>query len=173
MKEEWKPIKESCGRYIVSNKGRVASSYNQGKCSKDRDDDVPEGFYLLKQKRENTGYCRVSLFIDGKRHMRSVHRLVMEAFVGPSPKEINHINENKQDNRVTNLEYSTTKANHIHSIARSIERVYVDSGKVAAIYSSLIAAKEDGYNLSNINAVLAGDADIYRGYFWRYHDEFR
>ena len=88
-------------------------------------------------------------------------------------RSVNHVNENKQDNRLVNLEYSTSKANHIHSLARPIERVYTDSGRVAAIYSSFKAAKEDGYNLSNINDVLSGNADTYRGYFWRYHNEFR
>ena len=173
MKEKWKEIEGSCGRYIVSSEGRVASNYGRGKCSKTRDDSVPDGYYLLKLARENTGYSRVNLMLDGKHVVKSVHRLVIEAFVGPSAQEVNHINENKQDNRLVNLEYSTSKANHVHSLARPIERVYVDSGRVAAIYSSFKAAKEDGYNLSNINDVLMGKAETYRGYFWRYHNEFR
>ena len=173
MAEEWRQIQGYGGRYIVSNRGRVASSYNHGKCARNRDADMPDGFYLLKLNRNTAGYDQVSLYADGKRKIRTVHRLVMEAFVGESDKDINHKNEVKTDNRMENLEYVTSSINHVHSVGRPIERFDLESGKVRAIYSSILAAKEDGHSASGILATCAGNSDSYHGFGWRYHDEFR
>jgi hypothetical protein len=55
---------------------------------------------------------------DGRRGRRSVHRIIAEAFI-PNPlglPHINHINLNRQDNRVENLEWCTAKHNIGHSI---------------------------------------------------------
>ena len=54
---------------------------------------------------------------NGQRVMRSVHRLVAEAFIGPCPEglEVNHKNGQKQDNRPENLEYVTTAENLSHA----------------------------------------------------------
>lgn len=173
MKENWKQLPGACGRYIVSDKGRVASNYNRGKCSKRRDDNVPEGYYLLSTRRNPSGYDVVSLKVDGKRMTKTVHRLVMETFVGPSELEVNHKNENKTDNRMTNLEYVTSSANRLYSIARPIERIDPETKRIHAVYASIKAACEDGYNTSGIHAACNGEVATYRGYEWRYHDEFK
>lgn len=173
MREDWRRVPGAEDRYIVSNMGRVASNYGHGKCARIRDDSVPEGYYLLKQSTTNTGYNRVYLKINEKRTVMLVHRLVMEAFVGQSILEVNHVNRNKSDNRITNLEYVSSGANHLHSFSHPVEKIYPDSGKIAAIYSSLKAAKEDGYNGSNVIDACNGTIETYKGYVWRYHDEFR
>lgn len=173
MREDWRRVPGAEDRYIVSNMGRVASNYDHGKCTRQRDDAVPEGYYLMKQSTTATGYKRVYMKFGAKRTAKLVHRLVMEAFVGQSIQEINHINENKLDNRITNLEYVSSGKNHLHSFGHPVERIYPDSGKVAAIYSSLKAAKEDGYNGTSIINACNGDCDRYKGFIWRYHDEFR
>lgn len=173
MTEKWRKIPDTNGRYIVSDKGRVASSYNRGRCSKNRDVDVPDGYYLLKKHRNPSGYDTVSLCVNGKRKIITVHRLVMQVFVGPSAYEVNHINENKTDNRMINLEYVTSSANHIHSLAKPIERIDPETNMVRAIYASITAAQEDGYNTSGIHSACNGDSETYRGYIWRFHNEFR
>ena len=63
------------------------------------------------------GYCYSSLTVDGKPKGFLIHRLVMEAFCGQSPLQVNHKNGNKADNRLENLEYVTAHANRAHAKA--------------------------------------------------------
>ena len=61
----------------------------------------------------DTGYLKVGLWRDGKYYQRLLHRLVLEAFVGPCPdgKEGAHLNGVKADCRLDNLEWKTKKGN--------------------------------------------------------------
>lgn len=63
------------------------------------------------------GYLKVMLLLDAKAFSRSIHQLVMEAFVGPRPEgyDINHKNGVKTDNRIENLEYCTKSQNTQHA----------------------------------------------------------
>ena len=62
---------------------------------------------------KNTGYAQIDLWKNGKSRTFLVQRLVLEAFVGPMPpgKECSHINGNRLDNRLENLEYDTPQGN--------------------------------------------------------------
>lgn len=67
----------------------------------------------LATEETSKGYLRVPLFKDGKRKWHKVHRLVANAFI-PNPydkPQINHIDGNKQNNSITNLEWVTDKEN--------------------------------------------------------------
>ena len=125
MSEEWRDIKGYEGLYQVSNYGRVRSvarivtwKNNQIKSYKSR---------IMKIRQKN-GYCTVSLYKNFNSKDIRVHRLVGEAFI-PNPDNlpfINHIDENKQNNRVENLEWCTRQynnnygsRNHKISVARS------------------------------------------------------
>ena len=62
-------------------------------------------------------YLRVALYRDRKRHFKSLHRLVAEAFI-PNPNDlpqINHIDGNKQNNNVNNLEWCDNSYNQLHA----------------------------------------------------------
>ena len=96
MIEEWKDT-EYIG-YKVSNLGRIKNK---------------QGKILKTQIRK--GYCDVGLHIQGQRQPKivKVHRLVAKAFI-PNPNNyplVNHKDENKQNNRVDNLEWCTQKYN--------------------------------------------------------------
>ena len=67
----------------------------------------------LKQTINKYGYCKVTLQKDKYKKMYSVHRLVAEAFISNYNKlpQINHIDGNKQNNHVANLEWCTAKHN--------------------------------------------------------------
>lgn len=67
----------------------------------------------LKQTINKNGYCKVTLQKDKNKKMFSVHRLVANAFIPNcyNLPQVNHINGNKQDNRVENLEWVTAKEN--------------------------------------------------------------
>ncbi len=62
-------------------------------------------------------YYAVGMYIDRKRHYKTVHSLVAAAFIGPRPKgyEVNHKNGVTTDNRIENLEYVTMAQNHAHA----------------------------------------------------------
>lgn len=90
--ELWRDIKGYEGLYQVSNLGRVRSML-YGKVR------------ILKPEKTRWGYLRVNLYKNGKNIHYSIHKLVWETFNGsvPDDYEINHINEDKTDNRLENL----------------------------------------------------------------------
>lgn len=98
MREQWKPIQDHPG-YEVSSLGNVRNAQT-GK--------------VLKQFPNRAGYMRLQL---GDRKNYGVHILVAQAFI-PNPEnkpEVNHKRGKKQDNRASQLEWSTKKENIIHS----------------------------------------------------------
>lgn len=101
--EEWREVFD--GDYAVSNLGRVKrlTGYSAG-C-------------FLKPETTNAGYRRVVCCVNNKRLKRSVHALVAMAFIGERPDglQINHIDGDKKNNRVANLEYVTMSENMRHS----------------------------------------------------------
>ena len=73
----------------------------------------PSPYHLLKPKRQRNGYLKVRI---GSKEMR-VHRLVALAFI-PNPMnkpDVNHIDGNKENNRVENLEWVTKSENMKHA----------------------------------------------------------
>jgi HNH endonuclease len=78
-----------------------------------------DGRWLFKRKprKRKDGYLGFSIFVDSIQKSFLVHRLIAIAFI-PNPenlKEINHINGDKSDNRVENLEWTTRSKNIKHS----------------------------------------------------------
>lgn len=100
-KEIWKAIPGFEG-YEASDLGRIRSlNYRRS------------GKMKVLKAGFNRGYCWVRLSKDGKQKYFLVHRLVWISFRGPIPKglQINHLNEDKSDNRLSNLEMVTAKQN--------------------------------------------------------------
>ena len=99
--EYWTDVEGYEGIYQVSNLGNVKSL----KSNK-----------LLSPYNSSNGYKLVSLSNNGKRSIKRVHRLVMEAFKGESNLSVDHINGIKADNNLCNLRYLSNDENT--SIAR-------------------------------------------------------
>lgn len=172
-KEIWKRIEWSPD-YEVSNYGRV-KSYKRDK----------ENGRLMKLTPSKKGYIIIQLpnIYTEKRKITGVHRLVAEAFI-PNPKnksDVNHRDENKSNNHVSNLEWMTHKENCNYgtsiersSLARknrpnsSIWRKVrcIETGK---IYSSLKEAKEKT-GINNISAVCRGCLKTAGKLHWEYVD---
>lgn len=113
MEEIWKDIKGYEGKYQISNLGNVRSLYDQNQFKKN------SRIKILKLGERN-GYSVINLqnkIKPKERKSYQVHRLVAEAFI-PNPENkpiINHIDENKKNNIITNLEWCTQKENVLHS----------------------------------------------------------
>lgn len=77
---------------------------------------ISNGMFILRQRKSNAGYARVGLRLNGKTKEMLVHRLVAQCFIeNPKNKPIvNHLDTNKQNNAVENLEWCTYKENSAH-----------------------------------------------------------
>lgn len=114
MQEIWKDVPGWVGFYQVSNSGRVRSLpriiiwVDKG-IRRPR----PLKGKILKQQISTKGYRKVSLTKPGKRTQPLVHDLVLTAFRGPKPKELQacHNDGDKANNRPDNLRYDTCQAN--------------------------------------------------------------
>lgn len=123
MEEIWKSVVGFESRYEVSNLGRVRSLPHETLISRKVGKPYvlkKRGCDVIPQPRQH-GYMSVWLYGNGGNNGRSgkqysVHRIVVEAFI-PNPNgyaEVNHINEDKTDNRACNLEWCTYKENSNH-----------------------------------------------------------
>lgn len=108
MNEEWRVI-PGFDMYEVSDQGRVRS-WKRGGRGGHLWRAQPK---LLKPGVGTHGYRLVVLRKDGKDHTRTVHKLVLLAFVGPAPDglECRHLNGNEHDNRLANLRWGTRQEN--------------------------------------------------------------
>ena len=113
--EIWKDIPNYEGYYLVSNFGNIKSiGYGEER--------------YLRLYLNQYGYYRVNLYKDKIRTTKTVHQLVAEAFLGHSAcgmkLVINHINFDRKDNRVANLEIVTPRENgnkkHIKSTSKYV-----------------------------------------------------
>ena len=156
LNEEWCDIKDYEGLYQVSNYGRI-KSFRANKGNK----------INISRLRTNGKYYIVDLCMKSKINRYYIHRLVAQAFIpNPENKEtVNHINCNKLDNRLFNLEWNTRKENQQHALKNNcISRVkfyklsydflykeYVINKKSA----NLIAKESNGeYSTSTIQETL-------------------
>ena len=112
--EIWKDIEGYEGRYQISNLGRVKSLSRTidvgGKFKRFQ----PER--ILKPSKGVKGYLLVELYKNNCSKMKRVHRLVAESFI-PNPKKllsVNHIDENKENNTMENLEWCTDRYNNLY-----------------------------------------------------------
>ena len=152
MKEIWKSIEFVCGEYQVSNFGRVRNTNHRGS-GKTRMRTLTLG---------NNGYLYVGFDVKGRLKNYLVHRLVAMVFI-PNPEnkpEVNHIDGDRTNNKVSNLEWVTRSENLIHRsnvlMAKTNDRFElqkvkcVETGEVFTSVSA--AARAFGTKQSQVSA---------------------
>lgn len=180
--EIWLPVVGYEHLYEVSNLGNVKSlgrvvPYSDGRIR------TYTGKLLNpseKGKRENAekGYLEVRLTDDNKISKNYVvHRLVATAFI-PNPENkptVNHIDGNKHNNNVDNLEWATYSENNQHAYDNNLKSDNVKVGKydlnsnLISVYNSIHeAGRENNCNISNIHSVCNGKRRVAGGYIWKY-----
>lgn len=168
--EIWKDVVGFERAYQVSSLGRIKS--------KIRKSVVKEK--ILKPFKNNNGYECVDLW-NNNHKKKLVHRLVAEAFI-PNPEcklFINHIDGDKTNNKVENLEWCTHSENILHSFRvlghRTVKGMVMnnkpvkclDTGEISASASE--AARQKGCSQSNITKVILGERNKAGGLRWSYH----
>ena len=170
MKEIWKDIKGYEGYYQISNMGRVKSLertvWNGRGYRK-----MPEK--ILKPQKNRNGYLQVPLSKEGTEKKYYIHRLVANAFI-PNPQglpEINHLSEDKTDNRAENLEFCTSQYNKEYSQAKAVIAVNKVSGLIMEFNSIMEAERTLGIDKSSIVRCCKGKQKSAVGYTFAYVDQ--
>jgi len=164
MEEIWKDVKGYEGLYKVSNFGRVKS--------------LKYGRERILKTGKGSYYLTVSLYFDNKLKTAKVHRLVAMAFIeNPDNKPfVNHLDEDKYNNNVNNLEWVTHKENmnygtRIDRQAKSksipIKVIYQDN-TFEIWESGKVFARENKFSQSRIVDVLKGRKKTYYGLRFEY-----
>lgn len=117
MKEIWKDIPDYEGLYQVSNLGRIKSLPRNGTIKQER---------ILKQVLDSNGYLIVGLWKNNKSKKMCVHWIIADTFIykGKNDEVINHIDGNKLNNCVNNLERCTQSKNVKEAIRLGLQIPY-------------------------------------------------
>lgn len=174
MCEVWKDIFGYEGLYQVSTLGRVKSLGNR---SNHRNE-------IILKPAVVQGYLKVNLYKNSKGKIWSIHRLVALTFLKNSNNkpEVNHIDGNKKNNCLDNLEWNTKNENQKHCVATGLRRpkksfecklsvqiakVDIKTNKILHVYGSYREAERiTGVAHSNIKKCVKGYFKQMGGYKW-------
>lgn len=162
IKEQWMPITE-WEQYSVSNQGRIKNN-KTGK--------------IRATYKNNSGYESVQLYNNGIMKHFLVHRLVAEHFLSNpnNLSDINHIDENKENNSVENLQWMSHQENCQYG-NRNIKSVKKNSRPIICVetgeefLNAVEVKKKYGFDNSLIHKCCKGQYEKCYGYHWIYKED--
>ena len=167
----WEEIINYKGQYRISSDGQVFSVKRD---------------IIMKPQTDKDGYLYISLCFDGIKQKHKIHRLVAEAFIPNlnNLPEVNHLDFNRQNNNINNLEWSTCKDNIRHSSTKGrysnnygskhwlhkvVQQIDATTNKIIAEYFGTREAERiTSICHSSIGKVCNQKAKLAGGYIWRY-----
>lgn len=178
VKEIWNDISGYENVYAISTNGRIKrlerTISNSGTIG---------GYCTLKEKilkprvnKKRHGYCEISLKLNKQEKRFKVHRLVALTFI-PNPfnlPEVNHIDGNKENNTINNLEWCTSKENKKHGWENGLynsehRKVPIKCNENGICYESVVnASKEIPCDRRGIFRVLKGEKERIKGLSFSY-----
>ena len=165
MTEIWRDIPNYEGLYQVSNLGNVKSLYRLA----NNNHIIHEK--ILKPQRNYNGYLIVNLYKNNKMKPKLIHRLVGKTFID-NPNNfnyINHIDKNKSNNNVNNLEWCTQSYNVIYSKGRKVNQ-YNKNNNFIKTWNSIADVKRTlNIDSSLIVRCCKGKKKSAGGYIWKYN----
>ena len=167
--------------YEISSKGRLRAKKRQVVYEDGRVGNFPER--IMKPMLTKKGYHKYHLSsntVKGYRTAKLEHRLVAEMFI-PNPEnkpQVNHIDGNKLNNDVSNLEWVTNDENHQHKLENDLypsshtpKRIgkFTLEGELLETYgSAYAAAKSMGARQWHVSRVANGQRKSFKGFSWRF-----
>lgn len=155
MAEDVREIPSAPG-YGVSRDGRVFSRRMPGPGSNDRG-----RWKERKTQFDRRGYVRVGLKVGGRLINPPVHRLVLEAFVGPCPEgmEARHLNGRRSDNRVDNLAWGTKVENQADKVAHGTRQEGARNGNSRLTDADVVSIRMEAQS-GRIHEEIARDFGV-------------
>lgn len=165
-------------KYIFNNQETEYSVSTDGLVRKDTKNN-----YILSQSSQQD-YKFVTLQLEGKQKRMRVHRLVAETFI-PNPENkpfVNHIDGNRSNNNVENLEWVTPSENTQHAVAtglmmngrkRAVIQYNLQGEKMMTFESASEAARQTGGSQSKITMCCRRQRETANDYQWRYEDDIQ
>ena len=139
--------------YLITEEGDVYST-KYGKLKK------------RKLQTDNNGYKTIKLWNNGKQKNYRVNRLVAETYI-PNPDnfpQVNHIDEDKTNNNVSNLEWCSSQYNNEYSKAKSYIVENVRTGERQTIYNLRAFCRDNELSIGSLGVTLTGERKQHKGY---------
>lgn len=174
----WKPVVGYEGLYEVSDDGKVRSVDRIVHDTKGRYTGIKKRLRGVEMKTPiSNGYPVVNIHRDSVSNVVPVHVLVAEAFI-PNPNNyptVNHIDGDKTNNHVENLEWASYAQNNVHALKTGLRKPrgnpiaqYTIDGELVGVYKSAYeATRQTGLSFNNISHCLNGRARTAYGYIWK------